>query len=291
MKKFLGLLSLLYIVFFHQGCITQVDETVPRAGGLLVIEGRFTNQAEGDEVRISRTSDRSRISEPVGGATVTVEDTTAGVSYPFIENETGVYEINRSAMGSHVYRLKVELDGATYYSSFMRMPTVTTVDSSYLELGNTFEEPGTGEIFGGLTAYSFTHTQAPPQEELTYYMWEVEGVYEFRPTDFPDPFNDIPPPCYIYENISQNNFQLYTHPIGEPLDVRLKTGNRKIDKAFLWKYIFSVYSYSITKESFDFWSQVKELLKQNEGIFTTPPAALTGNLYQEGGDEEVLGFF
>jgi hypothetical protein len=113
-------------------------------------------------------------------------------------------------------------------------------------------------------------------------------------TFFPNPFNTPPPPCIVFgfpdpERITLINGDLLNKPGGKSTQIVAK---RLVDQSFLNRHFFNVRQLSISKDAFEYWRRVRELVNNTGSVFDSPPAQIKGNLYNVNDSEEVvLGYF
>ncbi len=122
----------------------------------------------------------------------------------------------------------------------------------------------------------------------------MDEAYFWDLTFFPNPFNQGPPPCIVFgfpdpERITLINGDLLNSPGGKSTQVIAK---RIVDISFLSRHYFTVRQLSISKDAYDYWRKVRELLNNTGSVFDSPPAPIQGNLYNVNNpDEVVLGYF
>ena len=120
-----------------------------------------------------------------------------------------------------------------------------------------------------------------------------EETYLFIPTDFPDPFGDIPPPCYVTQVVGTDQINiLSTGLINNNPYVIPSIFSRALDKSFLNKHIFSLYQQAISRGYFEYLNDLKILTGNIGSLFDSPPGQVKGNIISTGNPEEqVLGYF
>jgi hypothetical protein len=133
----------------------------------------------------------------------------------------------------------------------------------------------------------------PTTVERSFFRFDVEEVFLLTPTDFPDPFNRIPPPCYVYAYPNTRNF-LLTEARGSEVGLveGLKVASQTLDWSFEERHYFNVYLQSLTERAYTFWDQIDQTVSNVGTIFDAPPAPILGNIYNlNDPDEQVLGYF
>jgi hypothetical protein len=275
--------SFLLLLLGLGSCVEEIDLPNTRRGGELVIHGTLTPSRSPQKLRIARTSPEERITVPVTGASARVFDEQGNWEF-YREVGEGVYEFMGNQIQvekGHSYYLEVNILGRIYRSRPERMPT----EVGYDEL----EWIATPQKFVEVYADSYF----PATEDPLFIRWNVEEVYILEPTDFPDPFNDIPPPCYIWEYPNQQRMSLYNGALNptERLPQTL-VARQYVDYRFLSRHYFLVTQLSISREAFEYWERVNKAVNRTGSIFDAPPAPVAGNLFSPSNpNEQVLGYF
>lgn len=293
------ILALLQLFVFH-GCIEVIDFDTERDGGSIVIDGSVTEGTGPFAIRLRETASTDRITYPVSGALITLFD-DAGNSGAYQESadDPGRYILPSGGMTGipgRAYHVEIEMpNGRIYQSEPETMPRLAGVqDSIYFEFGfkdflNDIGNPVTKPV---VNAYINAAIDQQPGEDL-FFKWDVEEVYLLSPTDFPDPFGSIPPPCFVYEYPSGQDFQLFDGRESRSAAVQgLRVATQIVGFNFTEKHYFSVYQIGMTEKAFDYWSKIRQTVANVGTIFDTPPAPVQGNVFNPSDpDETVLGYF
>ncbi len=281
-------------------CIDPIDFETDRVGGEIVIDGMFTNEPVVQTVKVGRAAFRARVPVEVSNARVRIYNGD-GEFADYLENpeDQGTYELPVGTMpaeiGQSYYIEVITPDDEVYVSDPEIMPAQPgTLDTVYYEFGTqrTVDENAiisvdqVIRIFGDVDL-----TQAP--DEPYFLRWDVEEVYLLSPTDFPDPFGFIPPPCYVYVYTTEADLLLYDGTNKAPAKLeKLSLGLQELDRTFVEKHFFSVYQRSLTPKAFEFFDRVDQILNTGGTIFDTPPASIPGNIRNTTNPEnEALGYF
>ncbi len=283
-------------LLLFSSCLTPVEIKTENIGGRLVISGQVSTLEDQNIVQIGTTADTERLPFPVSAANVSVVDEETGESYSYFEDPftPGSYLLeNFIGTPGRTYHLQVLTpDGRSYESASEQMPgavgDVTTRFEFQREQYVDFE----GIVSDQLFIKIFAATTIPAREEPLFLNWRVDEAFLLSPTDFPDPFGTIPPPCYVVQNADPQRIVLFN---GEDLNVNsfeYLVCSRVIDWTFLEKHTFSTYQSSLTKSAFEYWRKVNILANQVGSIFDTPPAQIDGNIHAvQNEDEKVYGYF
>lgn len=294
--KMYNLMALGLIPMLALSCLTPLDRFTDYAGGQVVISGQITPLQETNVVYVTRTAETERLPKAVSNAVVALYENNVLVKYYEEEEEVeGKYVLkNLAGVPGREYHLQVTLeDGHVYQSKPERMPTAIGNDEIYylIEKEQYIDGDGVAAERNFLRIYS-NHTLAASADPL-FIKWNVVEVYLLSPTDFPDPFNSIPPPCFIAQPVDPQKIVLFTNEevkIGEIPELHI--ASRLIDPSFKERHYFTVYQSALTREAYEYWRQVNNVANQVGSIFDPPPARVRGNFSGANNeDEEVHGYF
>lgn len=289
--------SCIQIVFitFLGSCLTPIDRSSDYIGGQIVISGQISPIEETNIISIGRTASTERLPEPVLGALITLFDDEENEMY-YIEDGSlpGNYTLNAQGSPGKTYHIRVTTpDGETYESIPEKMPETIGQDAIYysLETRNLTDPEGTVNAFDFVNIY--TNAALPSSaSDPVYLKWDVEEVYLLSPTDFPDPFGAIPPPCFIRRQVDPQNIVLFNREELKTTTISgMQVGSRQVDRSFKERHYFTTYQSSLTREAYEYWRKINIVANQVGSIFDSPPARITGNIFNVNRQEEVLGYF
>ena len=153
-----------------------------------------------------------------------------------------------------------------------------------------------------IVGYQFYIDASVENEENKYFLWKLTETYKFNVDffipqyysgqilPFPDP--DSLFTCYKTEEVKD----LFTFDLERLSEPRIQAWplhyvNTEVRKLYL-RYSLLTKQYSISKEAFEFWENIK---KQNSGLgalYATQPFQIRGNMRNVLDEEEaVLGYF
>lgn len=270
---------------------------------LLVVEGMITDEHASYTIKLSKTFlNVDASADSVAHAEVHVLDEN-GVITVFHELEPGIYKSDSALFtgrvgGTYTLHIKTE-DGLEYISDSCSMTAVPDIGSLYYELDSELFDNGQVEE-EGLRIYL---DAGQPDEECQYLRWDFEEVWKFRvpyPIFYQDlgfkqyktthVENDI---CWRYEHSKQ----IFIHSLEEQSSGLL---SRKpihfiasgLSNRLLKQYSIQVNQYSLSKEEFLFWEQLREITENGGDLFEKQPFPIEGNIRCiNSGDENVLGYF
>lgn len=293
-KLYFGLIIALSLV----SCTEIIEFDTDREGGQLVVDGTITTGLGPFELYLGKTAAIERKTIPVDGATVQLFD-DQGNSEPYQGQGEGRYLlpglIIKPAIGRS-YFLRIELaDGTLYESKKETVPPIWgQLDSVYFN----FEKQEELNSYGNIVTFQVVNALVDMSVEQqagqsSFFRFDVEEVYRLSPTDFPDPFGAIPPPCYISEYSNSRDFLLTDVKGNQTNKLQgLKVATQIMNWRFDEIHYFNVYLQSLTEDGYTYWSQVHQTISNIGTIFDAPPAPVKGNIFNVNDQEEqVLGYF
>jgi len=287
-----------FLFFFAlSSCLTQVDLGTDNIGGRLVISGQISTIADQNIIQVGTTADTERLPFPLSGAWVSVTDEQSEEIHLYSEDpfSPGSYILEdfQGTPGRSYYLTVIAPNGREYRSDSQQIPDdVGTIGATFdfnLEQYTDFEGIVTEQPFMKIYASSVV----PSSDSPIYLKWQVDEAFLLSPTDFPDPFGSVPPPCFIVQNADPQRIVVLN---GEFLNVsnidNLLVCSRIVDWSFLEKHTFSLVQTSFSKNAFAYWQNVHVLANQVGSIFDTPPAEIKGNILSINlPGEKVYGYF
>lgn len=285
-------------------CVDQINFALDREDEKLIVYGQLNNLQEEKYLYLSKTTSADRQPLPSGQFLV-LNDLPRPVTNAqvllllegnpvasFNMTKPGEYQLSREVeiLETGNYSVEILVDGKVIRSSPASMPSSVGTDELSYEFSRG-ELNGSPEV-SQISVYS--DVNLPNTADPYYLKWEVEEAYFWQLTFFPNPFNMGPPPCYVFGIPDPERIPLFD---GENISGGSRGGNqllmkRQVDQSFLSRHYFNVKQVSISKEAFDYWRNVRELVNNTGSVFDTPPAPVQGNLENVNDPEEVvLGFF
>jgi len=293
-KIFWRLILQLTIALTVAGCLTPLERFAEYKGGEPVISGQVTSVEGATHVLIGRTADRERLPEPVSGANVVLLD-DMGEEIPFFEEIPGKYvPANFSGVPGRTYHIRIHFpDGEVYESVPETMPVSIGVDQIKYTIEPQQYTDQDGTISERYFIKIFTSHTLPDLQDPLFIRWHVEEVYAIYPTDFPDPFGNVPPPCFVNQHVDPQNIVLFNGEEVKTTEIPdLEIIKRLIDPSFKERHYFTTYQSYLTREAYEYWRKADVVANQVGSIFDAPPARIKGNMFNVNDDEqEVLGYF
>ncbi|MBL7873489.1 MAG: DUF4249 family protein [Cyclobacteriaceae bacterium] len=286
----------LFLILCTGSCLTPIEINTLNVGGTIVIAGQVSPLKDRSSIQIGSASEDERLPVPISGAEVKLLDSD-GNRYYYIENSSfeGTYTLeNTTAVPGRTYHIEVTLPTGSVYTSIPEtMPiSVGTLSTNFDVVAEEFiDAEGTLSQLDFIKI--FANSQFPVGSSMSHFRWSVEETYLLSPTDFPDPFGSIPPPCFISQNADPQRVTLLDLTTTAITQVNQKLiASRIVDFSFLERHYFTSYQTALSNNAFEYWSKVNILANQVGSIFDTPPAKIKGNIINvSNGKEEVLGYF
>lgn len=289
-------------MFLINSCITPFYPDLDDIEEVLVVDGHI-HDGEGPYTIRLNLSDGIYFNEylPVEGATVALRD-DQGNTEELFEAEAGVYQTDPDFRGipGRAYALTIDnARGNSYESTFEVLPEPTGIDSIYAEIAYRNRLDAIGELPG----YQFYINGTPPPTGDNYYLFDLTTTYKY---------NAFYPATYIYA--SPGNLRRYSEPFAlytcfktqQQDDIYLYSteglSNQQINGfplnfegtnslALSIRYSLHVKLFSLTKEAYRYWEQIKQINATGGALFTQQPYQLAGNINSTTTDVKALGYF
>ncbi|MCB0529636.1 MAG: DUF4249 domain-containing protein [Saprospiraceae bacterium] len=253
---------------------------------IIVVDGGFSDGPGPHFVRIIRPGDYDKQAfEPVSGAHLRLTD-DLGNEFFFLEekNQDGItqhYRLdNVQGVPGRIYSLEIVLpNGDTYRSGPEKMPERILLDSVSVKGDFFVSNNADGSLTSEPRAFVYAHTKTPDQVNGRYLRWEAEAVYIFNEIiKIYNPF-DIQKQCYITNRLNDQGVSIADPGTLQPgTPIIENVGKRKIDYAFEHRICFSVYQHTISRNAYEYWQKIGQLVSPTGTIFDTPAAKMPGNV-------------
>jgi hypothetical protein len=273
-------------------CISPIDFEVKNSNGQIVISGRISTLEGRTLITVGATSEGA-LPAPISYAKVQIVSETGDI-YNLYEKKYGEYTADGfSALPGVSYKVRVQFHNGSTYES---VPEIVSDLSAPVSVRTEFVDEAYTNLLGGVLTKHFlklyASTNLPDNLKDKYIYWSVEEVFILSPTDYPDPFGRVPPPCYIIQKAEANRIALLDgNSIQTGAIENQLVCSRLVDRTFLERHYFNTYQASITKEAHDYLTKVNILANQTGSIFDTPPAKISGNISNiNNKDEPVWGY-
>ena len=284
---------------------TCIDPYTPKLVGyesLLVVDGLITDENSSYTVRLSRTmQEQNAVPDKLSDATVYITDETNNNTY--LEGVgDGRYKTDslvfKGIVGKTYTLHIITPEGEEYESDPCLMQFVPEIDSIYFTKDQEVINNGT-ETLEGIRLM----LDSEKGDNNTYYRWDFEETWKFKVPnpkkfDYVDEDTMIPVAgvneyCWkrrksdellIHSFYSEQNERIERKPI-------LFIATNKTDRLLI-QYSIMVRQYSISKNEYDFWDNLKNVNETGSDIFATQPFPVISNVHNiNNPQEKVLGYF
>lgn len=307
MKGLLKYLIIFILVVICSACIMPYDPEITRYENVLIIDGLLTDEPESSVVRLSR-SIPVRLSRsipyngleryPGFGATVFIKDDIGNVSM-FYETSPGVYRSDnpdfRGIAGRSYQLYVITKDEQRYESDFVTLKKAPEINSVYAEFG---VNPGDVGMEDGFHIYIDTYD---PENSTRFYRYEYEETWVFS-VPYPSRYE------IVDDSLVFRNEDLERCWRTVPSSDILITSNEKLESNIIHKfpvhfvsvetnrlsirYSILVKQYSLSREAYTFWDQLKKSNQDQGTLFDSQPMQTRGNIYNiDNPESPVIGFF
>jgi hypothetical protein len=292
------------LIFLFTFC-TCIDSYSPKLNGyesLLVVEGLISDEITTYTVRLSRTLQEQNSSpEVVSDAALSITDDIGNTIY-LNNSGNGLYKTDSTeftGIPGRTYVLHIETnDGRKYESDPYLMQTVPDIDSIYFARDQELVNNAT-EIQDGIRIF----LDSKPGDNNQYYRWDFKEAWKFK-IPSPKRFN------YINVNkiipVSQVNQYCWKERRSDVILIRsvysgqadriekepiFFIASNKSDRLML-EYSILVKQYSVSRQEYDFWYNLKHVDDSGGDIFATQPFPVISNIHNiDDIKEKVLGYF
>ncbi len=256
---------------------------------ILVVDGFVNTTDNSAVVKLSYASSLSSetTGAPESGASVDIEE-EGGDRFNLIETEPGHYTLSNIATDqTKRYRLNINTSsGKTYFSDYATLTTTPEIDDVTWKSDDK-----------GITIFASTHD---PAENSGYYYWTYQETWEYN-SSFNSTYKLIDGEGYqrfdqIYTcwtttastDILVGSTSRLSNDVIRDFPIAFVTGSSvKLSR----RYSILVQQRTITKDAYDFWSQLQKTTESLGGLFDPQPTQVLGNIHSSEDGEPVLGYF
>ncbi len=303
------LFTYLFLSVLTFSCVDLYDPELSSESERLVIEGRVTTELDFQWVYLTYdagyNSSETNFTNLVKTAKVWVQD-DKGNRYDFIDDtnlkgnvRTGVGFDYRSkdkfqAVVGRTYQLFIQTsNGKNYTSKPEKVKAVPPIDKVYWEFR---ELPAFGLNPKGEFSIYIDLKDSPATGE--FYQWETIHQEQIEYCRYWDIRSD--PPQFFRDKCCNDCWESSICQECKQFASDQFVNGKEVRKKYLGKapytnvtpYYLMVKQYSISEETFKFWSAVQAQTANSGGLFDATPKSVKGNLSnQNDAKEEVLGIF
>ena len=293
----------LFALFLLSTCIDPYSPQLKGYSSLLVVEGLITDANTSYTVKLSRTFQvQNSMPSLVSDAIVFITNDAGGNSN-LINRGNGIYKTDSTQFNGipgRTYVLHIRTsDGVEYESDACLMQSVPDIDSIYFAKDDQVinNETQTEE---GVEIY----LDSKEGDNNQYYRWDFNETWKFKVPD-PKKFNfnmadsaitavtDLKEFCWKSQKSSE--ILIYSNYSGQAAPIKKEPINfiaTDQSDRLLIQYSILVNQYSISKEEYDFWNNLKQVNESGGDIFAKQPFTVLSNIHNVSDPtERVLGYF
>jgi hypothetical protein len=286
MKKLIFL-----IIFFCIACTEQFHPQINNNISILVVDGKITTESGPYEIRLFRTVslDASDTLKPEKEAIITIHDDMGNNDF-FLEVSPGIYQNQDPTFTGKIgqtYWIEIETSNGDKFESLPEMiPPKISIESIYPEEGEKLLSNGSK-----IKAVEYYLDAIEPTNNSSYMRWEYKESWEWRsPYRLPKTTN---PSSICYPNANSNNVYIFD---GSKLSIKKfnhlsSTFITNEEVKLNYQYFLKVSMYSVTKDCYKFWEQIKQSIEENGSLYNVTPSNATGNILPCNSNSPVLGYF
>jgi hypothetical protein len=297
-------------LFVISTLFTCIDPYVPKLKGydsLLVVDGLITDANSSYSIKLTRTSqDVNSIPAIVSDATVSVSDDVGNTNF-LNYSGNGVYKSDSTTFRGTVGRTYVlhitTPEEEEFTSEPCLMQSVPDIYSIYFARDEELTNNGT-ENQSGVRIY----LNSKGNDINKYYRWTFDETWKFKVpnpklydyvhTQFPmspvfTPVSDVKEFCWKFSK--SNDILIRSINEGQSNIIEKQPiyfiPTEKSDRLLI-QYSILVKQYSISKNEFDFWNNLKQINETGGDIFARQPYSVLSNINSvNNSNKRVLGFF
>lgn len=306
------------IIILFIGCKEEFPVVSLSEEKILVIEGGITNNPGPYSIRLSLTSPIEQPFKvqkiPYQGCKITILE-KGGNSELLTESEPGVYQTASGGIqgqaGKEYGVSVITPEGKVYETGFERMEEAVDIDSVYAEL---IIREDLDYVYG-LPGIQFYVDTEVPQDRETYFLWNLIETYKYE-ADYKF-YALFYFGIFYYQSLDADSIAMITglnydtlytcwgneyvgdYYIGKTSNLAVSAISRQplhfvstASKKLSIRYSILLQQYSIGKEAYYFWKNIKEQITEENFLYTKQPYNVAGNLKNKNNPEElVFGYF
>src|SRR5664280_2184374 len=262
---------------------TCIDPYTPKLRGydsLLVVDGLITDANTSYSVKLSRTFQvQNSTPAMVSDANVSITD-NGGNNINLGNKGNGIYKtdsLDFTGMVGRTYTLHITTkEGNEYISDPCSMQSVPDIDSVYFAKDQELVNNGT-QTQEGLSIY----LDSKAGDNNQYYRWAYEETWKIKE--------------FCWKNRKSDEILIYSNYSGQAGPIKKKPINfiasNQSDRLLI-EYSILVKQYSVSKNEYDFWNNLKQVNESGGDIFASQPFPVISNIHNiNNPKEQVLGYF
>lgn len=267
---------------------------VSNPGTYLVVDGFLNVNGDTSNIRLSHTQGVNDGKQVVteDGASITVEAEN-GETYTFSPAGKGLYRLPPTSFDQETkYKLRIRrVNGSEYESAYVTVSKTPPIDSVGYRL-----DQSRNAVIVQVNAHDATNA-------TRFYRWSFEETYEYRMPYYSGLIRDIPNKtiaprsdninvCWRTQeskDIKLGSTIKLSQDIIKDLPVNIiDIGTNKL----YFGYSILVKQYGLTREAFEYWTDLAKTTQGTGSLFDPQPSQVTGNIRNKADAKElVFGYF
>lgn len=282
--KFKAIIYLL-LLFTSAGCIEEYHaKGIEELSNLLVVEGTITEGTM--TIKLSRSvglyGDASD-SEQVSNAIVSVES-DKGKIYSTISATGGIYNINIDQLDSETkYRLKIRIGDEEYESTYSKPILTPDIDKIFWT-----KDSNKGVV-------NICVTTRGTNDQSRYYNWSYSENWEITAKFYSNFMYDENDGIILYDEVTgpynlkyhcwnSNKSNQFILGSSDKLSENVITEKKLVvtipsDERFSVLYYIKVYQNMLSKEAYDYFTNLQKNIESTGSIFSPIPSEMRGNIF------------
>ncbi|HET7819397.1 MAG TPA: DUF4249 domain-containing protein [Bacteroidia bacterium] len=266
------LLPFLLCSLLFSSCVKPYLPETDQYDTLLVVDGILTDKPGPYTIKLSKSTKIIEFSplQPYKNCNVKISD-NLGNSEILRETSEGVYQTDLlngiQTVAGRKYKLTVITpEGNIYESEEEKLNKGISIDSIHAQI-----ESQPGDKFG----YQF-YLDFGPLTNDQYLLWQLEKTYKYT-ADFAS-ISSMYLTCFTTKpilgiNLYNNSQYMQSQPKKVPLYYE-----DNYSKALTIRYSLKIDQYTIDKEAYDYWKQIKKIMAEQGEIYSHQPYQVKSNI-------------
>lgn len=275
------------LTVFLNSCIDRIDISPKEGIELPYINGFLTDEYKFQVIKLGKLIPFSnKLNPPISGANVYILDDN-GIRYNFIEyQDEYISEIEFAAEEGVEYTLYIDLNGSTFVSTPQQLNLGQSVESFNYRKDTITIFDAIDNGMRDVEGISLTLNMENDVKDRRYYKYSIDYTYEFQAYILP--IEHSLKVCY--NTVPTERFRFILHE-NQASNYSLDVAFIDFSRVFEHGVSFRLTQYSMGKEAFQFWKEVKKLGENTGSIFDTPPYTINGNMVSTNSNDQMRGFF
>jgi hypothetical protein len=258
------------------------------------VDGFLNVGGDTSSIVLRHTQNTNDEAAPVAenGARITAE-TENGESYTFIEMGAGVYKLPPTSLNQDArYRLNIKRrSGTQYLSEYVKVSKTPPIDSVHYRVD---------QKQNAVVVYVNAHDAT---KNTRFYRWKFEETYEYKTAYFSALDRDYDKQEIIirkqdistcWQTLESKDIKLgSTIKLSDDIIKDVPVNVIKIEtNKLLLKYSILVKQYALSREAFEYWTDLAKTTQGTGSLFDPQPSQVTGNIKNNANTKElVFGYF